>query len=815
MKLTETIFYRKLVIIVKHKSFVKISLFLSILIFFAWSGNVFAEVDYEKMPVTELQKKAEGGDSDAQYWLGRAYSDGRGIEKDDDKAFVWYQKSADQGNSYGMNALGVCYVQGDGVKKDGAKGIEFYKKAAAMGNSRAKANLSNHYFSGNLLDKDYQKGLELAKEAADKNEKIGQKNLGLAYLHGYGVEIDEEEAKAWFTKAAEQGNPVSQVELGYLFERPTNDESKLIDYSKAQYWYQKAIEQNYPTGYYLLGRMYLAGRGVEEDEKKALVLIGKAAEMGNRSAQMDMGRFFSKESSIGPFDEEKAIYWYEKAGTKEAYVKLAQLYRSPFSPHYSSEKAIEAYQKAVELGGSEEILSLGRYLHLLGRNEEALKWYHKAFEGDVKNTWITCEAAEICEKTGKIGEAFRWYLIGAELGDFKSMLKVALSYENGIGVSQDLAQAELWYKKIETKSNGTYVADLLYEAGDTKRAIGWYERMAFLGNTGAMLKLGHLYTNLEHPWKDESKGMEWYQKYVEKNLDYGYSQIALVYHKGDKKLRILPNPDRALFWDQKGADAGETGSQYSMGKSYYFGKGVPQDYEKAFAYYQKVAEKNPDWVAFEMGFFYLTGRGTRKDEKKAHEWFSRKKALYDLIQMGEIYREGILVEKELKKAFQYYSKAVEAGNPNGYFYLGRAYATGEGVSQNGKKALEWYGKSVKAGLAGRESIGDMYFYGQGVPKDYEKAIFWYSQEAQRGNARVQVKLGDLYWNGVEIPQNDQKAVRYYQQAAPYHSHAKYQLARAYELGRGIPKDIERAKQLYQMALASGVEEEKSDLERLR
>ena len=60
----------------------KLLVLASLLLFFFTGTIGFAEVDYEKMPIAELQKKAEAGDSDAQYWLGKAYSDGKGISKD-------------------------------------------------------------------------------------------------------------------------------------------------------------------------------------------------------------------------------------------------------------------------------------------------------------------------------------------------------------------------------------------------------------------------------------------------------------------------------------------------------------------------------------------------------------------------------------------------------------------------------------------------------------------------------------------------------------------------------------------------------------
>ena len=51
-------------------------------------------------------KKAEAGDAEAQFEVGKAYDLGEGVEKDLAQAAVWYKKSASQGNMKAQNNLG-------------------------------------------------------------------------------------------------------------------------------------------------------------------------------------------------------------------------------------------------------------------------------------------------------------------------------------------------------------------------------------------------------------------------------------------------------------------------------------------------------------------------------------------------------------------------------------------------------------------------------------------------------------------------------------------------------------------------------------
>ena len=63
-----------------------------------------------------------------------------------------------------------------------------------------------------------------------------------------------------------------------------------------------------------------------------------------------------------------------------------------------------------------------------------------------------------------------------------------------------------------------------------------------------------------------------------------------------------------------------------IGKKFYFGLGIPQDYEKAFEWYVKAAGKGYSNAENSLGNMYRYGFGVEKEYKKALEWY--KKAAY-------------------------------------------------------------------------------------------------------------------------------------------------------------------------------------------
>src|SRR6516162_3152264 len=69
---------------------------------------------------TEIQKRADHGDPEAELALGQLYGTGTGVSRSLSKAFKWHRKAADHGLARAQYQLGLDYAGGLGVKKDKA-----------------------------------------------------------------------------------------------------------------------------------------------------------------------------------------------------------------------------------------------------------------------------------------------------------------------------------------------------------------------------------------------------------------------------------------------------------------------------------------------------------------------------------------------------------------------------------------------------------------------------------------------------------------------------------------------------------------------
>ncbi|RIB16219.1 hypothetical protein C2G38_2247160 [Gigaspora rosea] len=83
-----------------------------------------------------------------QIILASCYSHGKWVEKNERKAFVYYQKSAEMDNASGICGVGYCYDKGIGIEKDENKAFIYYQKSAEMGLAIGTYNVGCCYQNG-------------------------------------------------------------------------------------------------------------------------------------------------------------------------------------------------------------------------------------------------------------------------------------------------------------------------------------------------------------------------------------------------------------------------------------------------------------------------------------------------------------------------------------------------------------------------------------------------------------------------------------------------------------------------------------------
>ena len=212
---------------------------------------------------------------------------------------------------------------------------------------------------------------------------------------------------------------------------------------------------------------------------------------------------------------------------------------------------------------------------------------------------------------------------------------------------------------------------------------------------------------------------------------------------------------------------------------------------------------------YNAGLMHENGEGgVEKDMKKAFEFFKSAAELGNPMaqyNLASYYENGEGVIKDMKKAFEWYSKAADQGDAEAQHNVALCYENGDGVEQDLNKAFEFYSKAAEQGdVAAQVSVADIYMSGNGIEKDATKAADWYIKAAEQGDAIAQSNLAMLYENGDGVEKDMKKAFQWYSKAADQGIPvAQYNLASFYENGDGVEKNLEKAFELYSNAADEG------------
>ena len=164
----------------------------------------------------QFKPLAEAGDSEAQFFLGKIYSNGylELIPQDHLEALKWFTLSAEQGNANAQYELFDLYDEGKGVSRDDPEALRWLKQAADQGHAEALFVLGSKHFED-------RKAWEAAKSwipAAEAGHLVSKGNLEALYD---GDELpapeDPKEAVEWYTLGAEHGVGTAQLMLGAAY----------------------------------------------------------------------------------------------------------------------------------------------------------------------------------------------------------------------------------------------------------------------------------------------------------------------------------------------------------------------------------------------------------------------------------------------------------------------------------------------------------------------------------------------------------------------------------------------------------------------
>jgi TPR repeat protein len=280
------------------------------------------------------------------------------------------------------------------------------------------------------------------------------------------------------------------------------------------------------------------------------------------------------------------------------------------------------------------------------------------------------------------------------------------------------------------------------------------------------------------------------------------------------------------------AEGGDASAQFSLGKAYEEGNGVPQDDETAAKWYRKAADQHDAVAENHLGVMYRTGRGVDRDKEESVRWYhkaAKRGNPQALFNLGVSYYNGDGVPSDSTLAYCWFLLAQEAGNPaaddavkrsaeeggqkvtpEALLQIASMYEKGTDLPQSYADAAKWYRKAADQSPEAAVKLASMYIEDRGVLQDYGQAMTLCKSAAKIAYAPAQYCVGYLYRRGLGTQADPKEAAKWYDLAGQGgQRQALMELAEMYWKGEGVGVDRPQAYYYFFLAHRRGAPDAKT------
>ncbi|HLO78601.1 MAG TPA: SEL1-like repeat protein [Magnetospirillum sp.] len=334
-----------------------------------------------------LAQLAAQGEPDAQFRLGEAYRDGKGVKKDMAEAVSWFAMAAGNGVKPAAVELARLYEQGAGIKRDLSQAALWWFRAGVLGDEDAKTRFLALFLNGDATDLGGDIGSGWLEALASTGRTDAILALGRAYERGLGIPADEAKARSWYQLAAVSGDAEAKYRLGRMLlaepgawrliykdpereakntERDTyyptraaaaeaGGDERLPDpvrpgMIEGEQWLREAAHQGHAEAQYTLGEAFLNGMDLPFNIFEALHWLSAAGHNGHPQALLRLADLADKGQGFGGKDPIRAWVSYELAADDG--IKAAADGRDRVAKSMNQKQLARARQVAQDLRGN-------------------------------------------------------------------------------------------------------------------------------------------------------------------------------------------------------------------------------------------------------------------------------------------------------------------------------------------------------------------------------------------------------------------------------------------------------------------------------
>ncbi len=714
------------------------------------------------------------------------------------------QESADLEYNHGQMLLGECLVSGsNGFTKNPKKGASYYRLAAERGNGFAKVALGQCYCTGTGVSRNFDKAVEWLKSALASGADFSRPTPPggfFAAAPGSKPQDDGAVAGEIETDPVAESQASAHFLLGLIYEKKKDLAGAQAEFVQAA-TAGTAGRAGIQKAAMLAALNYAFGQGGPRDLVKANEMLTHARTLTKRSSIATLHDYVTMKivDQFAVADLEENVESASEELQTSLQFQIAETFAARGSKDYNIAEAVKWYELAAENGKDWAMLSLA---FIYSRGDLGKPDPEKAF------AWF--------EKAGG-GETPKHYLGIADLG---------ICYQNGLGTAKDSAKAEAIFKRYREKDFICYLGSI----GRCPDHVLTFEQVLALNELWASKKndawaqyfLGLRYWHGNGVEMDDSRGNRLLKKAAKASCATAWDELG--HHYQFYPFNSGCNSEKEGF--EKAAECYRQGLALGNASSFAdlaylteFGLGVSEDVDKAADLYERSLQLDPknDMAHNNLAVILQTRLrnaakiGLPVDSTTLGEMlrqFEEADRLGDgkaAFNLGGLYRDGVLMEKDLRKAYGYLETAAERGDVESRYLVGLMHEQGEGVPVTYSEAAYHY---RLAALEGHEEalrrLVNLYLTGRGVSQDFDRAAFWLERMARNGKVGALIFLGDIALKKGEYD----NAVKLFKKLneLPGDAVAGYaceRLSRCYLYGWGVKEKPERAKSYFDRAVKLG------------
>jgi len=244
------------------------------------------------------------------------------------RALPFCTASAATGNDQSQYVLGLMYSNGLGVKKNKPAAIKWLQAAAEQSHAAAHYKLDQ-------LKNDYAVPIQ---QLLDNQEHTASASLTR------GRQPDSHTTAQSQPASTHTANTEPDINMTGTTAISSPDDQELYQH------YLAAANKGDAHARFILGLLYLEGRGVQQNPRQAGKWITMAAQQGLAKAQLSTGLLYYHGYAGSAPEPKTAMYWFTKAaeqGLPEAQYSLGLIYANGSAGEKNEIEALKWWQKAA------------------------------------------------------------------------------------------------------------------------------------------------------------------------------------------------------------------------------------------------------------------------------------------------------------------------------------------------------------------------------------------------------------------------------------------------------------------------------------